>query len=374
MHHSCLSGLAFLFGMPSVVILAVAPSDLVSSNHSFQPLSSTSASQSAPPFSTRLSSSSAPSSVPAEIPVQVYGHFGPLRANNQLDCYLRAKVTAIGDYLLSYYFVSSLTAPLPGGNYAPFLNRATRFDHLGDFDMPLFSVPSLYVPIQESCQVYVNVKEGTKTWSTVVSLTDEGAKTFQLPLNTGWFREKNTWTITSAGVSTVGVLYRDQGFQSNYDSPKNGLVPFNAMKITIETSPVDLNLLTWGTGTLRLKNHLSDFSIGRIEGDCRVWEVEMIKVASSFCPSLKNAYLYNPGDGKTREGSTPRGMEFLTHGFYLPPCSKEEAGIKSYSFQLSFQHMGIIGQTTLEFPFSVMASPLIASGCAEGSYCVEVGS
>lgn len=373
MHHSILTGFALLFGMPSLVGLAVLPSGFIRSSYSFEPRTSTNVSISVPPFSTRVSSSSAPSSsLPVEIPVQVYGHFGPMAENRQLDCYLRAKVTQIGDYQISYYFISSLTAQLPNGNYAQFLNRVTRFDRLGDFDMPLFSVPSRYVSGHETCYVHVNVKDDTKTWATAVSLNDEGERTFQLPLKGGWFREKNSWTISSEGVSTVGTLYRDKGFFSSYESPKNGLLPFSEMKIALEASPVDLNLLSWGTGTLLLKNHVSDFSTGRIENDCRIWEVEMKKHSSSFSPSMKEAYLYNPGDGKTREGSIPRGMEFLTHNFYLPPCSREEAGLKKYSFILSFKKMGIIGKTTLEFPFTVTASPLVSSGCAGGSYCVEV--
>ena len=373
MHHSLLAGLSLLFGMPAVVTLTVVPSDFIGSNHSFEPTTSTSVFLSVPTISTRFSTTSASVSVPSEVPVQVYGHFGPLRADQQLDCYLRARVNVIGDYELSYYFVSSLTASLPNGNYAQFLNRATRFDHLGDFDMPLFTVPSRYVPAGKSCNVYVNVKDETKTWSTAVSLLDEGAKTYQLPLSGGWFREKNSWTITSSGVSTVGVLYRDQGFRGNYDRPKNGLLPFSEMKLTLEASPTDLNLLSWGEGALRLKNYLSDFSTGTIEDDCRVWEMEMTQVASSFSPCLKGAYLYNPGDGKMRDGSAPRGLEFLTHSFYLPPCPKDEAGIKTYSFMLTFKNIGVTGQTTLEYPFTVTASALMASGCVEGSYCVEVG-
>lgn len=382
MRNSILTGLALLFGTPVVVSsIVVSPSipgiSLPHISHSIPItgpiLSITSSSSSGSSSSSSSSSSSASSNKPVIPSIGTfYGDFGPGIAGKDTWSYPKIRLTVPGDYEVTYGVETPLTTGVgENGIYYPLVREPVSFSTAGDYDLPPVFIPARYMGVGDNF-VYIDVYDAFDgCFVSGFSLWDNGEISATLPL------EK---TIVEGGVSSlyrdgshsVGVRYSSEGCATTYDSLEDNRLPFKKMKIIPTGGAYALGFVKWGQATLRLQNHLSDFSSGSLLGDERIWKIAMLPNGNGYSPRLADFCYYDVGTGLMRDGKFPRAGEVPTTDFFLPPCKTGEEATKNYSFVMRWDGMGIRGKMNLSYSFTVSPSSVTMGGCDDAPYCVEI--
>jgi hypothetical protein len=393
MHHSLLGPGLILFAAPALAISAGQPKGLIRSSYSIVPYTSTSVSEdprddSFSYHSYSSSSSSAKTSAstgtgffekydywkmftgmvgPCKMGEDLKGTLdvvAPIDATYIIDCQVRVgDISAPMGQEDKVYYDYSLFGPL---EYQLKANQKITLpalfcpkEHLVDGTFASFWIHCHVVGfVQTSCAFLVMPQA---EWVYDLPRASEG---FGLPASLAFCGyPKDEYQRTN-------VTYK--GFSDRQTILSNGQIPFSSMQLTIKDDPRRLSTLSKATGTLTLNNHIDDFASGKSDGVVRTWELTDRDSGYVHTPILKTPCLYNPATGQMRDGTTIRGSEFFTNDFYLPPCKKEEVGIKQYSFSLSMSYHDVNGTFTIRNSFTIDASSIVASGCENGDFCVGV--